>query len=396
MTARCGVRIESAIVLLAAMLFLLLGAPSAGAQCLQSECTDEIKADGTIYRVCVPEAGCRNGGLVVFAHGYVGPDEPLQVPEYVLGDQTLPELVNQLGFLYATSSFPKNGLAIQEAIPDLEELATDVVDTYGLWGPVILAGASEGGAITALAVERSDVFWGGLALCGPVGSFQEQINHYGHFRVVFDYFFPGILPGSAIDPDPEGLVGPPYPPVRQFWDTWYVPRIGLALQANPAATAQLLKVTGIKTDPADPVTSIGEAVVGNLWYNVFATYDAVDTLGGQPFDNRWKWYRGSSNDFRLNLRVPRYRADYVARLEIAANYETSGQIDVPVVTAHTTGDPIVPYWHEPLYHLKTWRAGNGRLHTNLPVFRYGHCEFTANEAVAAFAILLAKMQVHAP
>jgi pimeloyl-ACP methyl ester carboxylesterase len=394
MTARYSVRIESAIVLLTAMLFLLLGAPSAGAQgCEKSSCYPlSVPGGESLYQICTPEPGCLNGGLVVFAHGYLAPGEPLQIPDYELDGRTLPEIVNELGFVYATSSFPENGLAIQEGIADLVAMTTYIMGTSGLPGPVYLAGASEGGAITALAMERHpDVFSGGLALCGPVGNFQRQVNHYGDFRVVFDYFFPGVLPGTVIDPDPDGLVGPPYPPVREYWDTWYVPRIALALQADPAATQQLLKVMRIQVDPGDPVESIGEAVVRNLWYNVFATYDARVKLDGQPFDNRWRFYTGSSNDFLLNLKVKRYRADYLARLKIAADYETSGRLDAPVVTMHTTGDPIVPYWHELYYRWKTFRSGSGAMHCNLPVFAYGHCEFTADEAVTAFSLLAYKV-----
>jgi pimeloyl-ACP methyl ester carboxylesterase len=404
MDARCAVRVVAVAVLLAAVFFL--GAPSAGAQglCVPGQCQDFCVPGGTltdsgcpegkwIHRVCTPELENVNGGLVVFAHGYVAPDEPLDIPDYTIDGIPLSALVTQEGFVYATSSLPRNGLAIQEGIADLESLGAAVRDMCGLPGPILLAGASEGGAITALAMERSHVFWGGLALCGPIGSFQKQINHFGDFRVVFDYFFPNVLPGTAINPDPY-----PHNPrfVRDNWDSIFVPRIAFALQSNPAATAQLLKVMRVHVDPADPVTSAGEAVVGNLWYNVFATYDAQEKLGGQPFGNRWRFYTGSRNDFRLNLRVKRYRADYLAKMNIAALYETSGHLTAPVVTMHTTGDPIVPYWHEPFYRWKTWVSESGKMHCNLPVFKYGHCEFSAEEALTAFAILAYKVNAQGP
>ena len=62
-----------------------------------------------------------------------------------------------------------------------------------------MTGVSEGGLITALAIEqRPDVFDGGLSTCGPIGDFSQQINYFGDFRVLFDYFFPGVMPGSPI------------------------------------------------------------------------------------------------------------------------------------------------------------------------------------------------------
>ena len=43
------------------------------------------------------------------------------------------------------------------------------------------------------------MFSSGLAACGPVGTFSGQVNYVGDFRVLFDYFFPEVIPGSAID-----------------------------------------------------------------------------------------------------------------------------------------------------------------------------------------------------
>ena len=61
------------------------------------------------------------------------------------------------------------------------------------------------------------------------------------------------------------------------------------------------------------------------------------------------------------------------------------------MTLHTTADPIVPYWHEPLYSAKAL-ASSGLLHTNLPVFRYGHCRFRAEEALVALGLLVLKVE----
>ena len=54
--------------------------------------------------------------------------------------------------------------------------------------------------MAALAAEqRPDLFNGALAACGPVGDFAAQIDYLGDFRVLFDYFFPGVIPGGAVD-----------------------------------------------------------------------------------------------------------------------------------------------------------------------------------------------------
>jgi hypothetical protein len=231
------------------------------------------------------------------------------------------------------------------------------------------------------------VFSGGLAACGPVGDFASkspalsQANYLGDFRVLFDYFFPSVLPGSPLDIPQE---------LRDNWETVYAPAVLAALQADPAATAQLLSVSGAPVDPADPAT-VAETVLSILWYNVFATQDAIDTLGGVPFDNRLRLYLGSLDDVALNLGVPRFDADPAALAEAAANYEPSGKLTRPLVTLHTTGDPVVPFWHELLYTAKVVKNRSLTRYFSLPVVRYGHCAFTEIDVLTGFAILVFKV-----
>lgn len=351
-------------------------------QCQQSNCVDGTHSANAKYRVCLPELSCWNGNLVVFAHGYVDPFQPIAIPEsqLVVGGLSLPKLMNQLGYAFAVSSYSKNGLAITQGVEDLKDLVENVVKPPNFPAPnrVYLTGASEGGLVTALSAEQlPNVYNAALAACGPVGSFQKQIDYFGDFRVVFDYFFPGVLPASPVDIPDE---------VIQDWYTKYVPAIGVALANNPGAAAQLIRVMRAPVT-SDPLT-VGETVVGALWYNIFATNDAIATLGGQPFDNHDRIYRGSANDLLLNAHVQRFSADPAARSAVAMHYETSGRLMMPAVTIHTTGDPIIPYWQEPLYTTKTLLAGTFLRRTNLPFAEYGHCSFTAGQILAGFGIMV--------
>ena len=52
---------------------------------------------------------------------------------------------------------------------------------------------------------------------------------------------------------------------------------------------------------------------------------------------------------------------------------------------HTTADDLVPFVHEPLYLAKVFLTGHSGL-VPLPVNRYGHCNFNANELLTAFAL----------
>ncbi len=351
---------------------------------LPAGCVGELLGHAQIL-LCVPPTGW-NGDLVVFAHGYVAPTDGFpEIPwdQLVLADGTsIPGIVMSLGFAFATTSYSDDGLAIFEGVQDVRNVVAAFAT--GPWGGpdhVYLVGASEGGLVTTLAVEQSpDVFSGGVATCGPVGDFRKQINYWGDFRVLFDFYFPGLMPGTVAN----------VPPVSQVqWELGYAPAIATALATKPALLDKILRVSRAPFDPADPETKLDTAL-GILWYSAFATTDAQIKLGGQPFDNSRRLYTGSGNDFWLNLLVPRYHADLPALAAIEKYYQTSGRLEAPLVTMHTTGDPIVPYWHEPLYTLKA--LPSGLLHTNLPIARYGHCAFKAEEALVALGLLVLKVE----
>jgi pimeloyl-ACP methyl ester carboxylesterase len=349
-----------------------------------SDCITGSQQSGAEYLICTPASLPWNGDLVIFAHGYVSVTEPVGIPkdQLILPDGAyLPDLVTGLGYAFATTSYSMNGLAILAGVDDVVDLVSVFSNQIGTPARVYLGGASEGGLVTALAVEQfPHIFMGGLSTCGPVGDFRMQINHFGDFRVLFDYFFPGLLPPTAVDVPQE---------VMDNWESVYLPKVAAALAANPGATAELLRVARAPVNPFDPKTA-HQTLLGLLWYNVFSTNDGIAKLGGQPFDNSLRWYYGSSNDLRLNRDVERYSAEAAALAEINDHYQTTGKLSSPLVTMHTTGDPIVPYWHAPLYTLKTIQAGSTFKHLHIPIFRYGHCNFKPSEVLAGFGLLVWK------
>jgi pimeloyl-ACP methyl ester carboxylesterase len=332
------------------------------------------------HLVCVPATW--NGSLVVYAHGYVSPDEPNPL-RFTEETAELAQAVMPFGFAFAATSYPDFGLVVPGAVPDLVSLVNEFKSQLPQTRNVYLVGFSEGGLITTKAVEQYPaVFSGGLACCGPVGDFRKQINYFGDFFTVFNYFFPDVFGGKA---DP----GKVEPEVIASWETTYVPKVQAAI-ADTWRTSQLLRVTQAPVDPANPA-SVEQTVLNVLWYGIFATNDAIDKLGGQPFDNALRWYSGSSNDWALNRGVKRFRASSAALQSIQAFYQTSGRLKRPLVTMHTTADPVVPYWHEPLYGWKVLLNGSLLLHTNIPILRYGHCTFETNELLGGFALLILKV-----
>jgi pimeloyl-ACP methyl ester carboxylesterase len=351
-------------------------------------CDNGTQASGALYRICMPP-GPWNKDLFIFAHGYMTPSATLRIPDeqLTLSDgTTTPDVVNLLGYAFATTSYSTNGLAVPEGIADITDLVAIFKKDHPTLRHVYLAGGSEGGLITAMAIEQHpDIFSGGLATCGPIGDFAEHVNYLGDFRVVFDYFFPGLIPDNAIT-IPQSLIN--------TWDTYY-PATVLPVLMDPASALSLTQLLSVTMDDArfvDSTTAI-TTVSGLLGYSVFTTNDGNTKLGGQPFDNSTCVYAGSLDDVALNAGVARFSAYPVALRKIQIDYQTSGQLRVPLITLHTTLDPIVPYWHEPLYRDKV--VARGRMHRYdefPPGDRYGHCNFTSAEVQSALALLVSRVE----
>ena len=347
--------------------------PSAG-------CVDGTLEHGALYQICFPNSW--NGDLVLYAHGHVPANRLLALPSDQVGGQSIATTINSLGYAYGTTSYRRNGLLGPEGVGDLVELQGTVRRLYRPDpGRTVLVGVSEGGMVVGLGAERHpDVFDGALSACGPVGSLREQLDYFVDFRVVFDYLFPGVIPGTAIAVPAD---------VMERWEQIHAPAVVLALALNPAAARQLVRITGAPVE-RDDLAAIAVTTVSILEYNVIGTANAHQRLGGQPFDNSQRVYTGSSDDAAFNAGVARFTAD-AAALAAVNEFETAGNLQVPVVTLHTTGDPIVPYRQQALYADKVSGMGTSSQLTQIEVERYGHCSFEAAEVLGAFSNLIGRV-----
>jgi pimeloyl-ACP methyl ester carboxylesterase len=374
------VRVSAAAVF---AVLLLIAAPARA----QSTCgPDGLQASGSIYRICMPPADQYNGILVVWAHGFQDATEEKAIPEdqLCIGTFCIPEVVNSLGFGFATNSYSKTGMAIEQGKNDIVDLVSIYTSQQGAPQKVFLVGASEGGIITALAVEqRPDVFAGGLAACGPIGNFPLQINYFGDARATFNYFFPGLIPGDPFNPTPA---------LVNVWNDYYdliVKPIVMAPQYRTRLD-EWVRVAHLPYDADNYLFTVEQSVKDALRYSVINLLDASATIGGFPFDNTTRYYTGSSNDVALNLAVPRRAVSPAALANMnSPNYSTSGVLQRPLITLHTLRDQQIPYWQEQLYALKTLSSGSFLTrHLPIPIDRFEHCNFTPDEVLASFAILL--------
>jgi len=377
-------RRRAATLLLALVATALVGAAgTAGAQ--TPGCADGRQQSGSLYRICMPASGY-NGMLVVWAHGFQDAGTPVSIPEDQLckNDFCLPDLVTGLGFAFATNSYSKTGLAVVQGEADILDLVKIFTSEHGRPQKVYIVGASEGGLITALEVEQHpDVFAAGVAACGPIGDFQYELSYFGDARATFDYFFPGVIPGDPFNPSQS---------LAANWSSFYESTVKPIVfdPANRHKLDQWVAVAHLPYDSADYLTTVEQSVRDVLRYSVVNLNDAAATLGGFPFDNTTRWYYGSDNDLLLNLLVKRMAAApaAVAAMKSPA-YGTTGVLSRPLITLHTLRDQQVPYFHETLYDLKTLAAGSFLTrHLEIPIDRYGHCNFTKDEALFSFAVML--------
>jgi hypothetical protein len=373
--------------LLTVLLILsLLGISSLPATATEAEleaipgpCHEGVLPSGALWLICIPLVGW-NHDLVVYAHGYVAFNEPIAIQHLELPDGTyLPDVVQALGFAFATTSYRQNGLAIREGADDIRELVAHFPSVAGGVNPghTYMTGVSEGGIVTALLMEQSpELFSGGLSTCGPIGNFRAQLNYFGDFGVLFNYFFPGVIPATATHIPDE---------VIENWHDVYVPAVKAAIANDPQAAIELIRTSRAAIDPSD-LSTVETTILGVLWYIVFATNDGMEKLNGNPYNNIGRIYRGSSDDLDLNQNVERVQIELRTLPELA-HYKTSGELTRPLVTMHTVGDEIIPFWHQRMYRERVTLSGDGRI-TTIPIRRYGHCNFTAGEVITAFAILV--------
>ena len=348
-------------------------------------CEEGLQDSGSIYRICLPEDVPYIGKLVIWAHGFQDAGTPVEIPEDQMnfGDLSIPGVVTSLGFGFATNSYSKTGLAIVQGSNDIMDLVEIYEEMVGEPEKVFLTGASEGGIITALLIEQyPDIFEAGLALCGPVGDFPFQINYFGDARATFQVFFPYLIPGDPFDP-PQWLVDN----WKDYYDTKVKPKV--LSPSNRDKLNQWVRVANLPFDAENYLETVEVSVQDVLRYSVVNLKDAEATLGGFPFENRWKWYRGSKNDLLLNLIVPRRNAHPDALAEMKTNYNTAGELASPLITMHTLRDQQIPYIHEVFYNLKTLFRGSFLTeHINIPIDRFEHCNFTPQEALLSFGLML--------
>jgi pimeloyl-ACP methyl ester carboxylesterase len=359
---------------------ILFAFASASAQQVFSGTAD----DGSLYQIVKPTNWNRQ--LVLYAHGVVDPQAPIALPS----DSTFLDLRDALvqeGFAVAYSSFAANGFAIKEGIRDTDQLRGQFAKVAGTPAKTFLVGASLGSAVVINLAERfPEHYSGALPMCGLLGGSPLEVEYVGNSRVLFDYFFPGVIPGTLLH-TPLLPYDPGVPPLNLGDAVEEALVNGLNPVINPTLpTLQLADVLGLEA--ASP-TEIIAGLVEVLGFDVRYLDDLLARTNlASPYENRFIWYRGSLNDKALNAGVERVAGTQEGFEYLLRYYQPTGLVRIPTVTLHTTRDPLVPYWHEAVYRYLATEKHRERLLVQQSVDRFGHCEFEDSEIAHAFAGLV--------
>src|SRR5215467_4788075 len=369
--------------------------------CVPSSGTNTLTGmiNGANFTIEVPSNW--NGTLVLYSHGYVFHGQPN--PARDVGDPLTGTVLLQQGYALAGSSYSQTGWALQQAFQDQIALLDHFTATCGQPTRTIAWGHSLGGIITAGLIQLfPDRFAGALPMCGVlaggVGTWNQALDGAYAFNV--------LLAGSALSivhiTNPTGAFN-------------QAEAILASAQQTPQGRARIALAAALSDipgwfDPASPEPASKDFTAQEqnqfLWerqvdfaFAFFARAELEARAGGNPSWNTGVNYRrqlehsidqsevealyqqaGLSLDEDLKtLEVaPRIAADPAA-LQYLSNYVIfDGNLTIPVLTMHTTGDGLVANQDEQAYaSIVEDRA----LLRQVFVHRAGHCTFTPTETV---------------
>lgn len=312
---------------------------------------------GAEFRITIPENW--NGGLIMYAHGY----EAVSPKRQNFSDPVV-HVGASLGYAVAQSKYSVQGWAAREGVLETEQLRRHFVLKYGKTWPTIIAGHSQGGAITFATIEMfPEIYDGALPMCA-VGQpalmfFKERVFD---MRLLFDYYFPG-LPGSVVEFPGEG---------NQMPKTFGM--VTQLIKAEPEKAAKFAKMVNVPgADQLPPVIAFWTEILREMQIRT----------GGNAFDNRDTIYEGSEDDAKLNREIGRYTSD-AKSVEYLSRWVTpTGAISDPVIHVHTIVDQLIPASAEKYYENRTELEGTRDLFVQLWVDRVGHCAINNDEITEA-------------
>jgi len=365
------------------------------------------------YRIEVPANW--NGTLFLYSHGYVAPghinlatDSPAPIiSSWLLGH----------GYAIAGSSYSSTGWALQDAFKDQVALLDLFNQRFSKPKRVIAWGGSLGGIITAGLVQLyPDRFAGAIPLCGVLAGGVATWNA----GLDGAYAFKALLaPTSSlqlvniIDPSANAQLA------TNIFDQ---------VSATPAGQARIALIAALGDlpgwfDPAGPEPAatdyaaqesaqarwesevdfpfefqyraeLEQRAAGNPSWNTDVDYAHQLAISADSAEVT-ALYQAAGLDLAADLKAlndgSRIAADPAAVAYLNRNITFDGQISVPVLTMHTTGDGLVVPQNESAYADAVRAAGKQDLLRQVFVHRAGHCAFSAAETIVLIQQMIKRL-----
>jgi pimeloyl-ACP methyl ester carboxylesterase len=371
--------------------------------------------DGATFLIEVPTPW--NGTLFLYSHGYVAPVLGNPNPAQDVGDPATRLFMLSKGYALAGSSYATTGWAIHEALPD--QIA--VLDKFdALVGPAtrtIAWGHSLGGIITAGLIQRyPERFDAALPMCGVlsggVATWNTALDGAFAFKTLLDTQNTLQLVNIT---NPGGNLGASEALLNAAQAT---PQ-GRARIALSAALSDLPGWFNPQSPEPVPTDFANQEINQALWdANVdfpfifafraeleFRSGGNVSWNTGVDYHKQFEHsvnrkevealYKASGLDLNADLDTlndaARISANESSVEYLERNITFNGQIHIPVLSLHTTGDGLVVVENESAYKDVVDETGNQRFLRQTFVSRAGHCTFTPAETVTAVQNLVSRL-----
>jgi pimeloyl-ACP methyl ester carboxylesterase len=365
------------------------------------------------YQIEVPAHWNRT--LFLYSHGYVPPGGD-NVAVAAPGVDATAWLLGHR-FAIAGSSYSSTGWALEDAFKDQVALLDYFATRVGKPARVIAWGTSLGGIVTAGLVQLyPERFAAAMPMCGVlaggIATWNAELDAAYAFKIL-------LAPGSNLQ-----LVHITDP----------VANLQLALErfnqaaSTPAGRARIALVAALidlpgwfdprQPEPADSDFAARETAQASCESRVDFGFafryraELEQRAGGNPSwntgvdyghqlsispnqDEVTSLYSATGLDLQADLRAlnsgARVSADPAAARYLNSFLSFDGNLGMPVLTMHTTGDGLVIPPSENAYASVVATAGDSHLLRQVFVHRAGHCAFTPAEVIAAVQVLLKRL-----
>jgi pimeloyl-ACP methyl ester carboxylesterase len=388
------------------------GVSAAGTTTINGTATDRYGLSFT-YKIDVPSPW--NGTLLLYSHGYTfGPDNPAED----VGDPATGAWLLANGYALAGSSYSTTGWALQQAFADQTKVLDLFNSKIGHPKRTIAWGHSLGGMITAALVQLyPGRFTAALPMCGVVaggpGVWNQGLDSefalatlQSPFKMVnftspsdvVNNFVAASTALAIAQATPQGRARIALSAALADLPGWFDPT-----SAEPASTdyaAQELNQFNWDNNPDFAFAFFGRAELearagGNYSWNTGVDYHA-QLANSSDLAEVQALYAAAGLDLNKDLdtlnAAPRISVTNPKALAYITKYITyNGQLEMPVLTMHTTGDGLVEVTDENAYADVVSSTGNSDLLRQVFVHRAGHCSFSPAETITALQTLVHRL-----